>query len=339
MTWRRKILLTALLAFAGFLLCAAIRPLRYAVFPWTAARVLEITILEYPPWDFRLVRVEPGEQVVVPVSAGRSLPADFFRAAGEARGRILLVHGSIPKGRRFSPYRFIARAFAEDGYDVLLPDIGGYGEARIAPDALPRFGTDVAAAARALDGLSRAGSGPVVIGHSLGCCMVLRAVLHHGLAAERLVLWDPPLGGELERTHAAGPGTIRRFRGELQVEGGGGSRAADAAVAACLADLEPLALLGALPEPRVPTLVALGSLIGDHRPLLDTVGLASRSTTVLDMTGVDHFLDMVSLGADGGWLLYRPGNCRLFTASVVKWVTLGEQHAAADENAPREGDG
>lgn len=337
MTWRRKLLLTCALALAAFILCAAIRPLRYKVFPWTVARVLETTLLDYPPWDVRFVRVEPGEQVEVPAPDGRRLPADFFRAVGEARGRILLVHGSIPKGRRFSPYPFIARAFAEQGYDVLLPDIGGYGEARIAPDAVPRFGADVAAAARALQDLSRAGAGPVVIGHSLGGSMALQAVVHHGLVPARLVLWDPPLSGELSPEAATDPGTIRRLRSELQVEGGGASQASAAALGTCLARLEPLALLAALPEPRVPTLAALGSLVRDHEPLLDTVGRASRWITVLDMSGVDHFLDMVSLGADGGWLLYRPGNCRLFTGSVVKWLRLG-QDGEEDAGAPLEGD-
>ncbi|MBN2489584.1 MAG: alpha/beta fold hydrolase [Planctomycetes bacterium] len=336
MTGRRFLLAVLLLAVAAAL-CVAVAPLRDAVFPWTVSRVLETTLLTWPPWGFRVTRVAHAAPVDVPVRPGRALKAELFRAAGPCRGRMLFVHGSIPKGRAFSPYRFLARELAGAGYDVLLPDIGGYGESRLKPDQVPEFGRDVAAAARfltALDGAA-AGDGLLVLAHSLGASMALRAVVHHGLRPARLVLWDPPISGELGDAETRAAPAVGRFRSELQVEGGGRLAVDDAVLVRYCAGLDPIDLLRALPAPpQIPTLVALGSLIGSHGPLVQALGLDTGWMTILDMTGVDHFLNMVSLGKEGDWLLYRPGNCGLLLDSLHQWLKRLDTAAASSPASP-----
>ena len=326
MTWRRRILygVGILLGILG--ICVLARPVRTALFPWTVNRVLETSLLTYPPWGFSLTEVEPGEQVEVAADLGRRLPADFFRASDSVRGRILFVHGSIPKGRRFSPYRFLAARIAEAGYHVLLPDIGGFGESLIAAEALPTFGADVAAAARALDDLVKEDDtrGPIVIAHSLGASMALAAVVRHGLKPWKMVIWDPPISGEIFTAIEGASSALDRFRSEIQVVGGGILSVDDDNLMKYFRSLEPLELLRSMKDPRPATLAAIGSLIEDHRPLLEATGIHVDWLTVLDLSGIDHFLDMVSLGGSDRTLLYRPGTPRLFVDSVVEWLEMHE---------------
>jgi len=330
---RRRILCSLLAVMAVGVIAIAIPSIRYALLPWTACRVLEVTILTYPPWGFSVTRVEAGSPVQVETGSGRRLAADYFPPArpddgsGPARGRILFVHGSIPKGRRFSPYRFLSRKLAEQGYHVLLPDIGGYGESPLPPGVMPTFGADVKAAAGALDrlaGSSEPGS-IVVIAHSLGSSMALEAVVRHGLRPARLVLWDPPLTGKIDRgSPEEARGGLRRFRSEIQVQGGGTLSVDDKVLLDYLDGLDPQDLLKIMPEPRPKTLAALGSLVGDHSNLLKAIGIQSRWLTIVDLTGVDHFLNMVSVGGEDRWLIYRPGNAALFLDTIERWLEKPE---------------
>ncbi len=326
MTWRRRFFYGAGILVGILVICVLVRPVRHALFPWTVNRALETSLLRYPPWRFSLTEVEPGEQVVVEADRGRRLPADLFRASGSARGRILFVHGSIPKGRRFSPYRFLAARMAEAGYHVLLPDIGGFGESRIEADTLPTFGADVAAAARALDGLVEGvdSRGPIVLAHSLGASMALAAVVRHGLKPWKMVIWDPPISEGTFSAAEGAPSPLDRFRSELQVEGGGLLSVGDDVLGNYFRSLEPLELLRSMEEPRPETLVVIGDLIEDHGPLLEATGIHVEWLTVLDFSGIDHFLDMVSLGWSDRTLLYRPGTPKIFIDSVVEWMQRHE---------------
>jgi len=330
---RRRVLCSLLGLFAAGAIVVGVPSIRHALMPWTASRVLEVTILTYPPWGFSVTTVEAGSPVQVEAGSGRTLAADYFPAAlsdggpKESKGRILFVHGSIPKGRRFSPYRFLSRKLSGLGYHVLLPDIGGYGESRLPAGVMPTFGADVKAAADALDRLagSAGAEGLVVIAHSLGSSMALEAVVHHGLRPAKLVLWDPPLAGKIQRSspEAARSG-LRRFRSEIQVQGGGTLSVDDEPLLAYLDSLDPQDLLQTMPEPRPRTLAALGSLVDDHSTLLKAIGLHSRWLTIVDLTGVDHFLNMVSVGNGDRWLVYRPGNAVLFLDTVGRWLEKPE---------------
>jgi len=322
MTKRRCFFLLSGIFLVVAVICITVRPVRHALFPWTVNRILEVTILTYPPWGFSMTGVEPGTQVVVEADHGRRLQADLFRTSGPLKGRILFVHGSIPKGRKFSPYRFIAGELSKLGFDVLLPDIGGYGDSPLEPGSVPTFGADVAASARALDGLTENldSRDCIVIGHSLGASMALEAVVHHGLKPWKVVLWDPPLTGEIEKTDAGALKALNRFRSEIRVVGGGKLLVEDGALMKYFKSLEPLALLRSIPEPKTRILAAIGSLIGHHGPLMEEAGIRAEWLSVLDLTGVDHFLNMVSLGSEDSWLLYRPGNMKLFLDSVIPWM-------------------
>jgi pimeloyl-ACP methyl ester carboxylesterase len=335
MTKRKRLLAAAIGLLVLFFVVTGIPAIRDRIFPWTVRQVLAKTLYTYPPWGFSVTKVQPGQEVYVETGDGRRLPADYFPARPPRRGRILFVHGSIPKGRRFTPYRFLARRFSERGYDVLLPDIGGFGDALLEPEAVPTFGADVAAAARTLHTLSgdRDPASFLVIAHSLGASMALEAVLQHELRPGRLVIWDPPLGGEIRRVSLARPQGLDRFRSELQVKGGGLSRAADQALLDYMVTLDPLDQIPRLPRPRPRTLAPLGSLVNDHRTLTHTAGSNATWLTVLDLVGVDHFLDMVALGQTGSWILYRPGNCRLFMDSVLSWVDLNAPPRAGKDRS------
>ena len=77
-------------------------------------------------------------------------------------------------------------------------------------------------------------------------------------------------------------------------------------------------------EPRPPTMAAMGSLIKDHGPVLEATGGHVDWLTVLDLSGIDHFLDMVSLGWPDRMLLYRPETPRIFIDTVVEWLDMHE---------------
>jgi len=46
--------------------------------------------------------------------------------------------------------------------------------------------------------------------------------------------------------------------------------------------------------------------------------------TVLDLSGIDHFLDMASMGWSDRTLLYRPETPRIFIDTVVEWLDMQE---------------
>lgn len=308
----RRIVLSALVV---AVLSVAIAPVRTRVLPWTLNRLVEQTLLEWPPWGARVVTPPAGEALTVPAGDGRSLPAERHRAtSGASRGRVVLVHGSIAKGRRFGPYRHLATAFAARGFDVIVPDIGGYGEAPIAPDAVPTFGADVAAVVRAV---ADEGDAPIaIVGHSLGAAMALDAVVTHGVRPDALVLWDPPLDIPTELEAANRARFLARRRAELNTTDGP-SRAPDEPLAACFAALAPQTALERLPR-DVPTLITLGSLIGDsHASIVAVTGTAPPRATILHVPLIEHFLSMTEFA---GRVVYRPEAFDSFVASVDRWL-------------------
>jgi pimeloyl-ACP methyl ester carboxylesterase len=87
-----------------------------------------------------------------------------YRAAG-SRAQVILVHGL---GMSSSYFRELARSIHRRGFDVLAPDLRGFGYSGDAPAAGPEWH------ARALLGLARElRMGPAVwVGHSTGCHVV-----------------------------------------------------------------------------------------------------------------------------------------------------------------------
>ncbi len=308
---RRALLAILVLA----VLAVVLAPVRTRLLPWTLNRLVEQTVLEWPPWDVRVATPVGGDAFSIPADGDRALPADRYPAtAGPSRGRLVLVHGSIAKGRRFGPYQRLAAAFAARGFEVVVPDIGGYGDARIGPADVPTFGADVAAVVRALEA---EGDAPIaVVGHSLGAAMALDAVVAHDARPDALVLWDPPLDIPTELEPANRPRFLARRRTELLTTDGP-SRAADEPLAAYFASLAPQAALPRLPD-DVPTLITLGTLIGDsHRAVVAAIGIAPPRAAILHVPMIEHFLSMTEFA---GRVAYRPEVFDTFVGSVDGWL-------------------
>lgn len=319
MTRRRIFSLVVLAGAIPIVALLSFKGLRERVLPWTVNRALEATILRWPPWAFSIETVEPGTRVDLAVAGERTLPAERFGIGG-TRGRILLVHGSIPKGRRFSPYRHLARTIAGRGFEVLLPDIGGYGEAKLAKGAIPTFGRDVRAATVAFRRLAGKDDDQdlVILGHSLGACMALEAIADHGVRPRGLVVWDPPVDVTETLDSSGRERFLRRMRSELQAEGGAPTDAIDDALDAYFRSIDVFKLLDRLPAPQPRTLCALGALIPDHTPFVTRGQAWYAWFTILDLTDVDHFLNMVSIGDNT--MVHRPGNEKLFLDALSRWL-------------------
>lgn len=98
---------------------------------------------------------------------------------------LVLVHGT--PFNRFVWSRIAA--VLSHRFDVLVPDLLGYGESEFAADvSLVRQGVAMAELLNSL-GLES----PTLIAHDIGGAAVLRAHLLHGSSFERLILFDPVL--------------------------------------------------------------------------------------------------------------------------------------------------
>ncbi|MFE7503962.1 alpha/beta fold hydrolase [Promicromonospora sp. NPDC057488] len=117
---------------------------------------------------------------------------------GTGPGRVLLLHGIVSAG---ATWWRLAETLADDGYEVVAPDLRGHGTS---PRADSYLLADHVADVRAL------GSGwDLVVGHSLGGLLGALAVDADRRFTRRLVLLDPALDVEEERFEAVSKAEIR----------------------------------------------------------------------------------------------------------------------------------
>jgi pimeloyl-ACP methyl ester carboxylesterase len=124
---------------------------------------------------------------------GRGFRQAFVRV-GEGGLPILLVHG-WPETKRI--WWRVIEPLAEAGFDVIVPDLRGFGDSDLGPDGLhdvPAHVGDVEALLTGL-GLDRA----VLCGGDLGGPVVQMLALEQPSLTERLVLFNSPLPYDKER--------------------------------------------------------------------------------------------------------------------------------------------
>ena len=126
--------------------------------------------------------------------------------AAQARGAVLVVHGL---GEHAGRYRQLAQWFNDRGYAVRAYDQRGHGESP-GPRGVLAHPDDLLADLSVVhaDYARSLGSAPLLLGHSMGGLVALRAVLDGRVAPRALVLSSPAL-----RSHAS-PG-LRRLAAVL----------------------------------------------------------------------------------------------------------------------------
>ena len=125
---------------------------------------------------------------------GRGFSQAYVRA-GEGGVPLLLVHG-WPETKRI--YWRVIEPLAAAGFDVVVPDLRGFGDSDVAPDGFH----DVAAHVRDLHALVTDGLGIqriVLCGGDLGGPVVQRLALAYPSFVDRLVLFNSPLPYDKER--------------------------------------------------------------------------------------------------------------------------------------------
>lgn len=180
---------------------------------------------------------------------------------GTGPGRALLLHGIVSSG---ATWWRLAEVLAEDGYEVVAPDLRGHGTS---PRADSYLLADHVADLRAL------GTGwDLVVGHSLGGLLGALATDADPKFARRLVLLDPALdipddrfetGAAQEIAEATHPPSARAVQAAHPtwdrrdaVAVAAAAKAADAAaVARTLRDNTPWRYTGVITRLAVPTLV------------------------------------------------------------------------------------
>ena len=106
-------------------------------------------------------------------------PALVVRPAGNGPWpAVFFVNGAVPEGRRLPEARRLAEGFARAGYLVVLPDLPGLMEDRIAPETV----AETADVARAISERPDAANGEVsMVGVSTGATLALLAAEKPGL--------------------------------------------------------------------------------------------------------------------------------------------------------------
>lgn len=172
---------------------------------------------------------------------GHLVHVDRHAAEGRTRGTVLLVHGAGGHGRLLAPF---ARPCTRAGFEVLAPDLPGYGVTRLRAGAAPAYPEWIDLLVEVAD--EAATRGPVVLfGLSVGgmtaCRVAERARRVDGVIATTLVdLADPATFDRLARTPLLGKLARLAFR-RLHVLDG---------VALPLRWLTPLGTLTSDPEIR-----------------------------------------------------------------------------------------
>lgn len=106
------------------------------------------------------LQAEPAERRVL--VRGHRLRIDHWATEGTPKGTVVLVHGGGGNGRILAPF---AEPIAQHGWQVLAPDLPGFGLS----EPSPRFDWDYAEWPAVISAIADAQSGPVVLmGASLG---------------------------------------------------------------------------------------------------------------------------------------------------------------------------
>lgn len=135
---------------------------------------------------------------------GRGFPIAYVHeGVGAGRPAVLLVHG-WPETKRI--WWRVVEPLAAAGFEVIVPDLRGFGESGVAPDGFH----DVPASSRDLEALVRSlGHEQVVaVGGDLGGPIVQDLALRFPDLVDRLVLFNSPLPYDRERM--AGMQTLAR---------------------------------------------------------------------------------------------------------------------------------
>lgn len=239
MPTRRRIVLVTLLAFAALAIAVEVvidPPLRLLGSIAIGQRTLACGEVG-----------ERREEVRIPVD-GLELAATLATRE-RPRGRAIMVHGAARRGRHHRTARFLSRILDDLGFDVLAPDLRGWGESPFPPpphDATSfDFGRDVAAAVSWWNERRPGAPPPLLVGHSLGGGAVLRAEAA-GARVRGVVAAGTPFH---ESAFREDPGLAER-RSRSLLEGMGLEATPDRvdAIAAALLEIDPSRIEGDRPR-------------------------------------------------------------------------------------------
>ncbi len=153
------------------------------------------------------------------------LPIEHWRAAGQARAMVLLVHGL---GEHPGRYAALAGELKGWGLEVLAPHLRGHGRASGRRGDAPDKWTLLHDLAACFDHARQAAMGKplILLGHSLGGLLCARLVLGalqgeaFGRAPDRLVLSSPALDGNMNGLQRLMLAVGRRLAPHLQASNG-----------------------------------------------------------------------------------------------------------------------
>jgi alpha-beta hydrolase superfamily lysophospholipase len=129
---------------------------------------------------------------------GLKLAVEHHPAAGDCRGRLVIVHGYAEHMGRYGP---LAAELTAAGYDCHLLDLRGHGGSEGRRGHISRFAEyrdDLHRLAERVRGGAPSGPPPLLIGHSLGGLICLDYVLHHPESFAALAVSSPYLAPAFE---------------------------------------------------------------------------------------------------------------------------------------------
>src|SRR5436309_5356418 len=139
--------------------------------------------------------ITPTRTTTIKTPSGDALYAEEFVPSGEPKGVVLVTHGYAEHCGR---YREVAHVITDAGWAVLAYDVRGHGKSPGARGAIDHFATylaDHAAALAAARELVPADAPTVLLGHSHGSLIVLRALCDaRPPAAAAAIVSSPYLG-------------------------------------------------------------------------------------------------------------------------------------------------
>ncbi|MDX1710410.1 MAG: alpha/beta hydrolase [Rhodovibrionaceae bacterium] len=98
---------------------------------WEATRLLRDIQAKGGPSELKRTTAQPRREAIAVQGPGRRTTADLYHPGGEARGRIILVHGFTPHGKNDARLVALAESLARVGFLVMTPDLPGSKATRI----------------------------------------------------------------------------------------------------------------------------------------------------------------------------------------------------------------
>ena len=126
---------------------------------------------------------------------GRGFSQAYVRE-GAGGVPLLCVHG-WPESKRI--WWKVIEPLAAAGFDVIVPDLRGFGDSDVGPGRVPRRRRPRGRPARAASPTGSGSSGVVLCGGDLGGPVIQMLALEHPDLAERMVLFNSPLPFDKER--------------------------------------------------------------------------------------------------------------------------------------------